>query len=110
MRQGIFYQKKCKKIRYIHNEYLGKFYNPVPLICLSLINLSDTEGMRYWQLSFGFNGREGCVCLEEKAYCYVSNVGTVDRVLNRHSYLSRSTRSRPEKRKTMTLPPSDTAG
>lgn len=68
-------KKFFKKIRYIHNEYLGKFYNSVPLICLSLINMSDTEGMRYWQLSFGFNGREACICLEEKVYCYVSNVG-----------------------------------
>lgn len=77
--------------------------------------LVSHKSVRHWRheilaIVLWFHGREGCVCLEGKAYCYVSNLGAVDRVLNRHSYLSRSTKSRPEKRKTMTLPPSDTAG
>ena len=63
--------------------------------------LSDPEGHD------GVNGREDCVCLGGKAYS-VSNL--VDRVLHRHVYLSRLTKSRLEKRKTMALLSTDTVG
>lgn len=66
--------------------------------------------MRYWELFFGINGREGCACLEGKAYFYVSNLGTVDRALDRHGYWRKSIKSRPEKRNAITLPSTDTAG
>lgn len=64
---------------------------PMPRIAC----LSDPEGHD------GINGREGCVCLGGKTYFCVSQLVTVDRVLNRHGYLSRLTKYRPEKRKTI---------
>ena len=42
-RKHMEFSTKSVKIRHIHNECLEIFYNPVPLICLFLTNLSDTD-------------------------------------------------------------------
>lgn len=67
------------KIRPIHNERLEIFYNPVPLNCLSLMNLSDTEGHELLGTVLWGNWRKGYVCLERKAYRYVSSLGAIYR-------------------------------
>lgn len=56
----------------------------VPLIAC----LSDPEGHD------GINRREGSIYLGGRAYFYVSDDG----VLNRHGYLNRLTKYRPERR------------
>lgn len=69
---------------------LGCICKATPFLPVFHKSIRYQRGIRYWELSFGVNWGESCVCLGENAHSHMSYLGAFDKILSRHSCLSKS--------------------